>query len=752
MPGSATDFLEYTGILTPADKLDWIARLNNPSNWTNRATCAGYTRMHVGQVYSVTTGGTFIDGVWTGTKSTDWFDCANWQTLEVPDQNVNVDLNATNATRDAIIDATSANAPIYGSIAKTNNLTISSRKVQLQASANNKLEVHGNLLIDADSGVLDMDDSNAGTSDGELYLYGNWTNNMGNAAFEEGNGTVYFTGSTPQIISNVTPVGTEVFYNLILNNNFQTSVSNDIIANGSMTVKTGKTLTITPADFASVQNDLTVENTATMDIQHEGSLVMVNDLGVVTNNGTTYVRKMSRLFDRYDYTFWSSPIASSPISIFSQWQINYIFKLNTATFRDDNDDSHDDNGDAWVFTPQAEIMSPGRGYAAMGRINQTYPAQQGSVYSGRVNNGVITQPIALSLDNTKANDDFNLVGNPYPSAISADAFITANTDISGTLYFWTHEGNIQVAAINPGPHAQNFSPDDFAYYNLAGGTGTRAGLLSGNGNSNAPSGYIASGQGFQVDADAATSVVFNNSMRNIAHPNNDFYRTASGPLQKDRIWLNLTNPEGIYNQQLIGFFPNATLGVDRGYDGAYVKSSTYAAFYSMIANKPYKIQGRSAFDVNDRIPLGFRSAYEKTYTVSIGDIEGILISQNVYLEDLQLNIIHDLKASNYAFATPAGEFNNRFVLRFTNSTLENEEFETIQNAVMIYNDENIHVTSSLERIKSVTVYDVLGRVIAEKSNVNSNAAAVTNVKSTESALIVKVTLENGQIVTKKVIH
>ena len=35
-----------------------------------------------------------------------------------------------------------------------------------------------------------------------------------------GDGTVNFTGINPQIISNVTPLGTESFYNVILNNNF----------------------------------------------------------------------------------------------------------------------------------------------------------------------------------------------------------------------------------------------------------------------------------------------------------------------------------------------------------------------------------------------------------------------------------------------------------------------------------------------------------------------------------------------------
>ncbi|MCG2612177.1 M12 family metallo-peptidase [Flavobacterium sp. SM15] len=538
-----------------------------------------------------------------------------------------------------------------------------------------------------------------------------------------------------------------------INGNYNTATHGNLEA-CRVTVNSGFTLTIAANTYAQITNDLTVNATAVVDVLDQGSLVMTNDAGVVTNNGTMNVRKTSSMFDMYDYTFWSPPVVNATIgSAFSAWQQNYIYKLNTANFRDDNNDSHDDNQDAWVFTPQAEVMTSGRGYAVMGNTSGTFPKQQNVVFTGRVNNGVVNTPLSLSQDGTKNSDDFNLIGNPYPSAIKADDFITANAGvISGTLYFWTHEGNIQVAAVNPGPMGMNFSADDFAYYNLSGGTSTRGGLLTGNGNGNVPNGYIASGQGFQVDASANANAVFNNSMRSATYSNANFYRTASAPVEKDRLWLNLTNPEGIYSQQLIGFFPQATSGVDEAYDGFYVKSDTYAAFYSMINDTAYKIQGRGAFDVNDVVPLGFRSAYEKTYTVSIGDIEGVLRSQNVFLEDLQLNIVHNLKDSNYVFSTPAGEFNNRFVLRFTNTTLGNTDFETLSNAVTVYTNSEVNIASGLGQIREVAVYDVLGRLLAEKKNVNSNSTSFSTIRKTQSALIVKVTLESGQTVDKKILY
>lgn len=524
--------------------------------------------------------------------------------------------------------------------------------------------------------------------------------------------------------------------------NYNTSI-NGSFSCCSLIVNGGNTLTVGANNYVEVTSDLTVNATGTLNVLNEGSLVMVNNAGIVTNNGTMTVNKTSAAFDRLDYTFWSSPVANTTIgNVLSGWNQNAIYKLNAANFRDDNNDSHDDNGDAWVFTPQTETMSPGRGYAAMANLSGVFPRQASVAFNGPVNNGIISVPVSLSLDNAKNNDDFNLIGNPYPSAIDADDFINVNAGvISGTLYFWTHVGNFNGTA---------YSSNDFAYYNLSGGTATSA---TGTGNTTQPTGVIASGQGFQVDASVNGNVVFNNSMRNITYANTNFYRNGSvAPVTRDRIWLTLSNEEGVFSQLLTGFFPEATSGVDFGYDGAYAKTNTPATFYSLIGTDKYKIQGRGAFDVNDTVVLGFQSNFEKTYTISIAAVEGILNRENVYLVDRQLNVVHDLKATDYVFSTPAGEFNDRFELRFTNATLANDTFEAVANSVVIHTNGSINVASSLVKIKAVVVYDVLGRQIAEEKNVNGNTTELTHVRPTQSALIVKVTLENDQVVTKKVMY
>jgi hypothetical protein len=46
-----------------------------------------------------------------------------------------------------------------------------------------------------------------------------------------------------------------------------------------------------------------------------------------------------------------------------------------------------------------------------------------------------------------------------------------------------------------------------------------------------------------------------------------------------------------------------------------------------------------------------------------------LDDQNIYIEDKLLNVIHDIKASPYDFSSAVGTFNDRFVMLYTDKTL-----------------------------------------------------------------------------------
>lgn len=762
-PTIQADLNKYTGLLSPASQRDWIARIADPNNWTGYADTVSYAAgpdFYGGSISIIAAG--YSNGVWIGNKSTNWFECGNWQSLRVPDETVNVVIDA-NATQKATVDYTAPFSDYYLDIAKTKDLTITNQKLELFGSANNVIEIHGNLTIGS-SGSLDMDDSNSGTTDGQIQLYGNWTNTVGSVAFEEGNGSVKFTGVSPQIINNVTPEGTETFYNLELNNDFDTAVSNNIIATNNILVNTGKTLIVNTNNYAEADKNFT--NNGIVTIEDTGALYQVDDSGVDSGNISM---KRNASIKKIDYVYWSSPVSGFNVNAISPGTpSNLIWKWNPII-------ANPNGGEGFWVAGAGDIMAPGKGYIVRGPNSFTYSNQTftATFNNGIPNNGVVNQTInrgsmtAATLGTftslngvpfTVNDDNWNLVGNPYPSAISANTFLQYNSItnpvIEGAVRIWTH-GTLPVSTINPfyDSYAYNYTANDYITYN---GTATTSGPAGFNG-------YIGAGQGFLVLMNEGTAgsstLTFNNSMRvKGTNDNIQFFRntneTTSNSVQdnRHRIWLDLINATGNVVRTVVGYVPNASNDKDVMYD-AFTKLDGNQNFYSLINTDLVCIQGRSVpFDVNDQVPLGFATPIAGEYTIAIGTVDGLFEgNQNIYLEDKNLNVIYDLKQAPYNFTTASGVFNERFVLRYTNVALNTDNLVLDNSIVVVSNENQIAIKSSSEKISSVIVYDVLGRQIAEKNNIGENETILYNIDAKNQGLIVKIQLENGQIITKKVI-
>ncbi len=103
----------------------------------------------------------------------------------------------------------------------------------------------------------------------------------------------------------------------------------------------------------------------------------------------------------------------------------------------------------------------------------------------------------------ETNDiNWNLIGNPYPSAINVDLFFDENNydvstnpsdgTITGAVYLWSQ--NSLPSGTNNGNENQNFTSSDYAIINKVGATGAQ----DVGGDLVTPSRFIPSGQGFFV--------------------------------------------------------------------------------------------------------------------------------------------------------------------------------------------------------------------------------------------------------------
>ena len=509
------------------------------------------------------------------------------------------------------------------------------------------------------------------------------------------------------------------------------------INSGLFTVKSGTNLTVADQLVNSVANTFAASvQTAGFKIENNGNLIQTATTN--TNIGAIVASRINTSMRRLDYTYWSSPTASATYSLknFSPLTMSLT---STPQGGPSRFYSLSESDNAFVaLDPLATFFDASniaKGFSI--RAPNNFPtngttATFNADFIGVPNNGNIT----IAVTNSGLLKGSNLIGNPYPSTIDTDAFLTYSPDNvtfpnAGTIYFWTHTTQNALGSAN------------YASCNLSGKTAAAAGGAT-------PNGKIQVGQGFILKKAASSTVVFNNAMR---EGNNDgqFFRTAT--TEKHRIWLNLATDTTPLNQIMVGYIEGTTLGFDDAYDGKLINSGSSIA--SVIDNEHYVIQARPTPFVNtDEVPLNFKAAAAGSYTLSIDHVDGLFSGeQNIYLKDKLLNVTHDIKASAYTFTSDQGTFADRFDVVYNNSTLNISTPTFDANSVIVYKDDNkvLNINAGKVVMKNVKIYDVRGRLVYEKSNINTTTATLNDLKAEQGVLLVKITSEDNKVVTKKMV-
>lgn len=509
-----------------------------------------------------------------------------------------------------------------------------------------------------------------------------------------------------------------------------------IVVNGNLTVTTSLegcsltinsgTVSVQPGAYVSINGIVTVNAPGTLVFEDNSSLIQ--NLDVANVGVITYKRKTTPV-KRYDYTYWSTPVKNQILANFSPETLSdKYYWWDPSIYNWAN-----------ITAPGISLMENAKGYII--RSPQSFSITASSVWEGAFigtpNNGSINATISVSGAN-----NLNLVGNPYPSAIDADLFLSdpANASALGTggsLYFWTHNTPITN-------YQYTFS--DYAVYNFMGGIGTSPANGS---NSNIPNGKIASGQGFFLEAQANGNVVFKNSMR-LKQNNDRFYRTSS--TEKDRFWIELSNQNNGFKQSLIGYTENATNGVDAGYDAPLNEGSSSVQLYSIIQNNPYSIQAKSLpFRTDDVIRLGFSTDFAGQHNITLALTEGIFRNQEVYLKDKETNTFHLLNQSPYSFESGVGRFESRFEIYFVNQALSVNSSNDSNNAIRVFqNNQTLTVKSTESNLETISLFDLTGRLIHTSKGELNNEYSYYKTQPTQP-LLVQIKLKNGSTIIRKTI-
>jgi hypothetical protein len=164
------------------------------------------------------------------------------------------------------------------------------------------------------------------------------------------------------------------------------------------------------------------------------------------------------------------------------------------------------------------------------------------------------------------------------------------------------------------------------------------------------------------------------------------------------------------------------------------------------------IQARQyEFVDTDVVQMGYRTTQAGTFQLVIDHKDAVWDNRSIILKDNLLNTYHNIKESAYNFTSEAGTFDTRFEIIYQANALSNLDVSFDKAVIVFAKDKNIHIQSGLETIKEVVVYDLQGRIISTKTNINATQIVLENLKAQTQVLLVKVTSIEGKITTKKVI-
>jgi hypothetical protein len=516
----------------------------------------------------------------------------------------------------------------------------------------------------------------------------------------------------------------------------------------------------------------------TIDLEGESQLVQTNDSDLIVGSTGRLERDQQGTADTFTYNYWSSPVGQTDMET-NEFRYNLSNVLQNVGFLTSGYNGTASplriadywvwkfanlaNGDysAWQHTRSTGHILAGEGFTMKGPGSGLLTDDQNYVFSGKPNNGHID--LLINPGNNY------LIGNPYPSAIDAVEFINDNLGVTtGTLYFWEHWGG--------GNHVLQDYQGGYALMNLSGGTpavtlGQPVAGVSNTGTARkTPGRYIPVSQGFFVDANAGGQIIFENDQRQFVKEDGTlnggsvFVRnsevqassnqaeTSADPRMKFRIGIYTVNT--IQRQLLLTIDPNATTGVDLGYDGILNEVQMDDMFW-MINGDKYIIQGSNDAEIDTTYPIGIKTDTEGLNTISINELVNVPESMDIFIHDMENNSYHNLRDSEYQIYLTAGEHLDRFEMTFRDAGETLSIDDNMLNALEVYYSNDIEslvlLNPNFTKVKSIELFNIVGQSIHTIKDISELDYSEYEVKHLSSGTyIVKINTVSGSV-SKKVL-
>lgn len=453
-------------------------------------------------------------------------------------------------------------------------------------------------------------------------------------------------------------------------------------------------------------NDMTISPTGAVTVGAGKELYVLNNLLIESNatgtgsfigaaadyaigETTTIQRYLTGGWDGWDAGWHqlSSPVAAQSISAFATGSYDFY---------------------GWEESTNMWMNYKAAGFAAWNgslnfNVGQGYlvsyeAANTTQTFIGELNTTDVTR--ANLTTNGGSYDGWNLLGNPFASALKwNDANWTLN-NVAGVAKIWSEAGK--------------------SYSDVEASTG-----------------IIPSAQGFMVQVSSATSLTIPAASR--VHDATPFYKSGNEKL----VLVAAETEGGSAQESKIIVNPIATEGFDFDYDSRFLAG--YAPLlYSVVGDEMLSTNSLPELTSGKVIPFGFVKNAATTFTIKLKES---IPGTQVYLTDKKTDIVTNLTETPvYSFTSSEGDDPNRFELKFGAVGID-DNIATKQTSIYS-NGQLVYISSTKSANALINIYNVTGQQVYANTMVIDGQKQIA-LNTPTGWYIVKVTTATG-VATQKV--
>ncbi len=392
------------------------------------------------------------------------------------------------------------------------------------------------------------------------------------SVFDPSTGTMELTGDSVQ---NINLQGSSM-YNLRIN-------------------KTSGPVNITSAlnmlRLLEIQSSTTLNANGNLIITSRGNTTALDaSLGVIpvgarVNGPVTVQRYMQPAGKTNRYI--ASPVEAATPSA----QLSDDFSVNKNSIWIYNEQVDGPSNQGWINPALASPMQTGRGHLAW-MYNGSNPITWD--VTGVIHQGSIGLPISYTTTSGGVDyDGWNLVGNPYPSAITW----------SGDPLAWTRSADISPVVYIPDPENNVFK-----IYNYVDNTGDLT------------AGIIAMGQAFWVKANQPAPVLTIHERAKTSSTNGKFYRSKQE--EPAQLKINLSGADKtVTDAAYLKMNPNASIDFDQLFDAYKLRNEDLNVYFIDTLQRELVMHTRSEIGEQEKVKIGVEVNRPGKYRLSFSGMK-----------------------------------------------------------------------------------------------------------------------------------